>query len=180
MSTEFEFAQAYAWGRIFRIAADAARPEYIIHGTERKYNPRNGANSAEMQNASLFPARFVPQMIMLAQKLHRITPQIDRQLVELYKDIDLDSILENGDKPLTLNLKGSFQLGYMKGADGLFDLTKLATARKASGMTQASFAEAVGTDQRSVSRWERGTFTPRPEMLSKMAQVLNCAMEDLI
>ncbi|MEG1492504.1 MAG: hypothetical protein RR394_09670 [Oscillospiraceae bacterium] len=111
MPIELEISQAYAWGRIFRIASDAAHPEYTIHGSERKYNPRNGANPTEMRNATTFPTRCVPQMVMLAHKLYKITPQIDRQLTQLYRDIDLDSALSQGDKPLPLSLQGSFQLG---------------------------------------------------------------------
>ncbi|MEG2421249.1 MAG: helix-turn-helix transcriptional regulator [Oscillospiraceae bacterium] len=56
----------------------------------------------------------------------------------------------------------------------------IAKRRKAAGMTQTAFAAALGTDQRAISRWESGAFKPRSDTLAKMAQVLDCSIENLL
>ena len=56
----------------------------------------------------------------------------------------------------------------------------ITAARLAAGMTQAQLAAAIGCLGKDVSRWEHGTYKPRIETLRKMAEVLNCSMEDLL
>lgn len=56
----------------------------------------------------------------------------------------------------------------------------ITASRLAAGMTQAQLAAAVGCTQKDVSRWERGVYSPKTETLSKIAQALGCAMEDLL
>jgi putative transcriptional regulator len=45
--------------------------------------------------------------------------------------------------------------------------------RKAKGWTQAQLAEALGTTQAVVSRWESGDAKPNPESLEKLRKVLD-------
>lgn len=56
----------------------------------------------------------------------------------------------------------------------------ITAARMAAGMTQGQLAAEIGCTQKDISRWERGVFSPRVDVLVKMAGVLNCTMEDLI
>lgn len=53
-------------------------------------------------------------------------------------------------------------------------------ARMAAGMTQSQLAEVIGCTQKDVSRWERGVYSPRVDVLVKMAGALGCPLEDLI
>lgn len=53
-------------------------------------------------------------------------------------------------------------------------------ARLAAGMTQGQLAEAIGQTQKDVSRWERGVYKPRAEVLIRIAGTLGCSIEDLI
>ena len=46
-------------------------------------------------------------------------------------------------------------------------------ARKATGMTQIEFAEAVGVRQSSTCRWENGDCAPSDSHKIRIAQVLN-------
>lgn len=57
---------------------------------------------------------------------------------------------------------------------------KLKAARLAAGLTQTQLAEAIGCKQKDVSRWEAGTVEPKALTLKKMAQVLQCSMDDLV
>lgn len=43
--------------------------------------------------------------------------------------------------------------------------------REALGMTQAEFAEQLGVDKMTVSRWERGTLRPSAESLAAIEEL---------
>ena len=49
---------------------------------------------------------------------------------------------------------------------------QLGVAREKAGLTQAEFAERIGTDQASISRIERGERNITLETLAKLAKVL--------
>lgn len=51
--------------------------------------------------------------------------------------------------------------------------------REKLGLTQAEFAQKLGTTQMGVSRWERGIVKPGVEYLKKIAELGDCAMEDI-
>lgn len=57
---------------------------------------------------------------------------------------------------------------------------KLKRARKAAGLSQADLAEKVGCHQKDISRWESGLHEPGALTLKKMAQALDCSMDDLV
>ena len=56
----------------------------------------------------------------------------------------------------------------------------LARARIDKGMTQAQLAEAIGTDQRKVSEWERGVFDVPAAMLIRLSKVLGLPVESML
>ena len=56
----------------------------------------------------------------------------------------------------------------------------IAAARMAAGMTQAQLAEAIGCKQLTISRWERGEFSPNASALQRLSDVLGCPMENLL
>lgn len=47
-------------------------------------------------------------------------------------------------------------------------------------LTQKQLAELLGVKQSNISRWEAGTYQPNATTLKKMADVLNCRIDDLI
>lgn len=51
--------------------------------------------------------------------------------------------------------------------------------RRRHGWTQVAFAERLGTDAVTVSRWERGVSRPRPSAQARLAQ-LSVAQSDVI
>jgi len=58
-------------------------------------------------------------------------------------------------------------------------LSGLKNARKASGLTQAELARKIGTNKESIRTWEKGDYWPSAVWLPKLAEVLNCKIEDL-
>ena len=52
--------------------------------------------------------------------------------------------------------------------------------REAKGMTQASLAEAIGVKQSAVAQWELGKTGPTYAKLTKLAEILNCQIDDLV
>lgn len=52
--------------------------------------------------------------------------------------------------------------------------------RKKRGLTQKQLAELLGVKQSNISRWESGVYLPNAATLKKMADALNCRIDDLI
>lgn len=50
--------------------------------------------------------------------------------------------------------------------------------REKAGMTQIELADKLGVDRSSVAKWECGDANPRSTMLPKLAQILNCSIDD--
>ena len=47
-------------------------------------------------------------------------------------------------------------------------------------MTQASLAEAIGVKQSAVAQWELGKTGPTFAKLLKVAEVLECSVDELV
>ena len=54
-----------------------------------------------------------------------------------------------------------------------------ASVRKQAGLTQKELAEKMGVDQSAVSFWETGKRFPRGAKLLRLAEVLNCSIDEL-
>ena len=60
------------------------------------------------------------------------------------------------------------------------DLVVLLTQkRKEAGITQASLAEAVQVSRKSINAIENGIYVPSTVLALKIAETLNCKVEDL-
>ena len=58
--------------------------------------------------------------------------------------------------------------------------SKIRAEREAQSLTQPQFAERVGVDYMTVSRWERGVNLPGLEMLGRIAAALRVDIADLL
>ena len=63
---------------------------------------------------------------------------------------------------------------------GFLMANRIQMARKAQGLTQKEFGEALGLTQATVSAWEVGRNEPNYKVLREIAQVLNCSIEYLM
>lgn len=61
----------------------------------------------------------------------------------------------------------------------LFVLSRLKERRSATGLTQAELAAKVGVTRRSVIRWESGQTIPGVRKIERIAEALDCEVEDL-
>ena len=52
--------------------------------------------------------------------------------------------------------------------------------RKIAGLSQADVAEALGISSASVCQWETGKTMPDPRKLPKIAETLNCTVDELL
>ena len=57
---------------------------------------------------------------------------------------------------------------------------RIKQARKARKWTQSTLAEAVGTAQDQVARWEKGVITPGRAHLTELARVFDCTTDWLL
>ena len=57
---------------------------------------------------------------------------------------------------------------------------KIKAMRIKRGLTQKQLADRLGVKQQNVSDWERGERSPSVKNLKKLAEVLNCQIDDLV
>ena len=58
--------------------------------------------------------------------------------------------------------------------------TNLKWFRENEKLTQAKFAEQIGSNQKNIASYEAGRATPNPDILIKMADVFGIKVDDLI
>ena len=56
--------------------------------------------------------------------------------------------------------------------------TKLANTRRLLGMTQEKLAEQIGVSTEAVSKWERDRYSPDPDKLARLDEVLDLPLRD--
>lgn len=56
---------------------------------------------------------------------------------------------------------------------------QLRRERKKRNLTLKQLADKVGTDLQAISKYERGVKFPRPQMIIKLANALECEVRDL-
>lgn len=56
----------------------------------------------------------------------------------------------------------------------------IAEIRKKCGIKQEELAKEMGVDRSTVAKWETGKSMPKAKMIRKLAEVLNCTLEDLL
>ena len=68
--------------------------------------------------------------------------------------------------------KGQADICYLVG-------TTIMSKRKHKGLSQAELAERLGIEQHSLSRLERGIFSPKLSRLQSIADALDCSVAEL-
>ena len=56
----------------------------------------------------------------------------------------------------------------------------VAERRKEAGLTQKQLANLLGLKRSSISKWENGASKHRAETLKKLADLLNCTVDELL
>ena len=59
------------------------------------------------------------------------------------------------------------------------DISKFKSLRERKNLSQYKFAEMLGVAQSTVAMWETGTNIPTADKLPKIAEILNCTIDDL-
>lgn len=52
--------------------------------------------------------------------------------------------------------------------------------RRAKDITQRELAAMLGLERSTVSKWEKGVALPRGKTLIKLAEILECTVDELI
>ena len=157
--------QAYLFGWIYGYLAKTLDIE--------DYDPRG----EKVSKAVMYPLAGFAQIHQKAISEKTITPDVLKTLSKALEEIvDLDDLDENNTgKPISLELQGSWFLGYYHAKSGNARVPKydIAARRKIKGLTQEQLAEKLGVDQALISRWERDIINPSEENLSKLKEILD-------
>ena len=57
---------------------------------------------------------------------------------------------------------------------------RIAGIRKFKGLTQAELAKKIGVCPRTIHHYENGDRQPNVDDLKKLAEVLNCSINDIV
>lgn len=58
-------------------------------------------------------------------------------------------------------------------------MTNVKKLREKAGITQKEFADLLEVGQSTVAMWETGENAPRTDKLPKIAEILQCSIDDL-
>lgn len=56
----------------------------------------------------------------------------------------------------------------------------IAELRKEKGLTQEQFGEKIGVTNKTVSRWETGTYLPPADILLTMSELFDVSINELL
>lgn len=132
---------------------------------------------AEIPDPEMRPLRtYTMVMLRLHQNRKKLSPKLEKILADLSDKINVEDWDGIFNTPVSADLKNAFYSGYYKS----MEKTKIAVMRKSKHMTQAQLAKLVGVTQKDISRWEQGTVKAGAENLKKLANALDCKIDDLI
>ena len=57
---------------------------------------------------------------------------------------------------------------------------KIKDLREQKGLTQLELSQELGVQRSAIAKWETGRTFPRTELLLKLAQILNCTVDELL
>lgn len=126
--------------------------------------------------ASMRPLKAYTERMIMMQKLRKITPKTDKIISELIDNVNISDWEGLFEVVLPLELQGVWLTSYTIGVDK----TKITTKRKQKGLSQIQLAVKVGATQKDISRWEQGRVKPNTDTLIKLANALDCTIDDLI
>ena len=58
-------------------------------------------------------------------------------------------------------------------------MSALKNAREAKGLSQVALAKSLGVDQSTICLWERGKTSPRPDVATRLANILGCTLDEI-
>ena len=78
------------------------------------YTATNSRNEPAIAEAPRFPLRLASQYVQKLHAMHKATPEIDKEIGELFERIDLETMRRDFEKCLTLQQQGVWMLEYAK------------------------------------------------------------------
>jgi hypothetical protein len=78
------------------------------------YTATKSRNEADIAEAQRFPLRLASQYVQKLHAMHKATPEIDKEIGELFERIDLETMRRDFEKCLTLQQQGVWMLEYAK------------------------------------------------------------------
>ena len=129
-------------------------------------------------NANIVPFQCFMMVFTQAMRLG-IPKKLDNEIGKFMNDIDANDVDELMNTPAPMNMRTSWVQGTMKYQD-LLKTHPIQKQRKKLKLTQAELAEKIGATQKDISRWENYMHKPSQENLQKLAEALDCSIDDLV
>lgn len=129
-------------------------------------------------NANIVPFQYFMPVFMQAMRLG-IPKKLDNEIQKFLNDIDANDMDELMNEPVPMNMRMSWIQGTMKYQE-LLKTHPIQKQRKKLKLTQEELAEKIGVTQKDISRWENYMHKPSQENLQKLAEALDCTVDDII
>lgn len=78
------------------------------------YAATKSRNEADIANAQRFPLRLASLYVQKLHAMHKATPEIDKEIGELFERIDLETMRRDFEKCLTLQQQGVWMLEFAR------------------------------------------------------------------
>lgn len=154
-----------------QIAAIAKIIKIVNHALSSK-----GINEIDYGMAQRTPYKGMTLAIIRLHQNRLANYDIDNKIAALLKDVEIEDWEDIFDTSLPMELQSVFAFAYSQG----LQKSKLAEKRRGKNMTQAKLAAIVGTTQKDISRWEAGLVNPSSISLKKLANALECSVDEII
>ena len=128
--------------------------------------------------SQITPFRALTMVILRAMPIG-IPKKINDEIAKLMDDLEAEDVDEMMKKPVPMDMRQHWCMGCFK-YEKLTEPHKIAQLRKKRGMTQKELADKIGVEQKDISRWENFVCSPKAENLKKLAEALDCKVDDLI
>ena len=129
-------------------------------------------------NANIVPFQCFIMALTKAMPLG-IPKKLDNEIEKFLNDIDANDMDELTNTPAPMGMRMSWVQGTMKYQD-LLKTHPIKKQRKKLKLTQEELAEKIGVTQKDISRWENYMHKPSQENLQKLAEALDCTVDDII
>lgn len=162
MAYEYDKEQLFKMGQIYTS---------LLHILNKKGNDPYPCSE-------IFPFKYIVMILPQAIRIG-IPKKLNNEIAKLMNELDPECVDEMMNEPVPMNMRQHWHMGCIK-YEKLTETHKITQARKRKGLTQKELAEMIGVAQKDISRWENFVCSPNGENIKKLANALECNVDEII